>query len=125
MEVRLLRIDEVGKGVRGILFVPGKEVRHRQPVTTIENAEYLIPDGTYALGVTYSPKFGYRMPEIMGVPNRAGVRIHKGTKPEHSTGCVLTTPNGFATIFNLIATAAQAGEPVKMKVKTVYDKSLI
>ena len=31
------------------------------------------------------------MPEICDVPDREGIRIHMGTKPEHSTGCVLTS----------------------------------
>ena len=26
---------------------------------------------------------------VQNVPNRSGIRIHRGTKPEHSTGCVL------------------------------------
>jgi hypothetical protein len=26
---------------------------------------------------------------VQNVPNRSGIRIHRGTKPEHSTGCIL------------------------------------
>ena len=29
------------------------------------------------------------MPEICDVPDREGIRIHLGTRPEHSEGCVL------------------------------------
>ena len=72
-------------------------------VDTIENADYLIPAGTYPLKRTYSPKFKKLIPLIDEVPNRTGIRIHMGTKPEHSTGCVLTTFAGMAyldTLFN-------------------------
>ena len=26
---------------------------------------------------------------VQNVPNRSGIRFHRGTKPEHSTGCIL------------------------------------
>jgi hypothetical protein len=26
---------------------------------------------------------------VQNVPNRSGIRIHRGTNPEHSTGCIL------------------------------------
>ena len=29
------------------------------------------------------------MPILQQVPNRSGIRIHRGTKPEHSKGCIL------------------------------------
>ena len=123
MEVKLLRIDSVGKGVRGIMFVPGKQVVHRQPITTIENAEYTIPDGSYNLAISYSPKFKKYTPEVMNVKNRSGIRIHTGVRPEQSNGCILTTANGFETIYIIITEAARVCEPVKLIVKTTYNKS--
>ena len=56
---------------------------------TLENADFLIPAGTYPLKMTWSPRFKKMMPEICDVPEREGIRIHMGTKPEHSEGCVL------------------------------------
>ena len=72
--------------MRGEVVLPFKE-----PLTyeTLENAEFLIPAGTYPLRMTWSPRFRKMMPEICDVPDREGIRIHMGTKPEHSEGCVL------------------------------------
>ena len=56
---------------------------------TLENADYLIPEGVYPLRMTWSPRFKKMMPEICDVPGRSGIRIHLGSKPEHSKGCVL------------------------------------
>ena len=41
--------------------------------------------------MTYSPKWKKNMLEICDVPEREGIRIHTGTIPEHSTGCVLVS----------------------------------
>ena len=48
--------------------------------------------------MTYSPKFGKMRPEICDVPDRSGIRFHLGTKPQHSTGCVLVSPFGLGAI---------------------------
>lgn len=62
---------------------------HTLVMPTLENADYLIPAGTYPLRLTWSPRFKKMLPLIDEVPDREGIRIHLGTKPEHSTGCVL------------------------------------
>ena len=74
------------RAVHGSIVLPFKE-----PLTypTLENADFLIPAGTYPLRMTWSPRFRKMMPEICDVPEREGIRIHMGTKPEHSEGCVL------------------------------------
>ena len=84
---RLLTID--GKAVRGVLDVPveGDSLR----CATIENSDYIIPAGDYPLDMTYSPRWRKLMPEICNVPGRTGIRIHMGTQPEHSKGCVLVS----------------------------------
>ena len=40
-----------------------------------------------------SPHFKRLLPLVCNVPNRAGIRIHRGTKPEHSRGCILVPPD--------------------------------
>ena len=84
---RLLTID--GKAVRGVLDVPveGDSLR----CATLENSDYIIPAGDYPLDMTYSPRWRKMMPEICNVPGRTGIRIHMGTQPEHSKGCVLVS----------------------------------
>jgi hypothetical protein len=55
----------------------------------MENADYLVPALVYRVAVTQSPRFKRLMPILQQVPNRSGIRIHRGTKPEHSKGCIL------------------------------------
>ena len=65
---------------------------------TLENADYLIPAGTYPVERTFSPKFRKTLPEILNVPDRSGIRIHRGTLPEHSQGCVLLDMRGMTEL---------------------------
>ena len=39
-----------------------------------------------------SPKFKRLLPVLEQVPGRSGIRFHRGTKPEHSKGCILVCP---------------------------------
>ena len=75
------------KAVKGTITIPLEQGTRLYP--TLENADYLIPAGTYPLRLTWSPRFKKMLPLIDEVPDREGIRIHLGTKPEHSTGCVL------------------------------------
>ncbi len=65
---------------------------------SLENADYLIPAGTYPVESTWSPRFKKFLPLIKDVPDRDGIRIHKGTIPEHSKGCVLLDLAGMSNI---------------------------
>ena len=94
--VTLIRQNKKGNAVYGTLTFPIGERSFTYP--TIENADYIIPAGNYPLERTWSPKFKKRLAEIQNVPERTGIRIHMGTKPEHSQGCILSN---FAAISNL------------------------
>ena len=83
--IRLTRISREGKAVRGIMRVNGRDI------ATLENADYIIPVGTYPVSVTFSPRFKRMLPLIGNVPGRSGIRFHRGTKPEHSKGCILVS----------------------------------
>ena len=83
--IRLTRISREGKAVRGTMRVNGRDI------ATLENADYIIPVGTYTVSVTFSPRFKRMLPLIGSVPGRSGIRIHGGTKPEHSKGCILVS----------------------------------
>ena len=89
---KLIRMPANGRAVRGRLY----EVREQRfqetliPVCdTMENAEHLIPALIYGIGVTMSPKFRRLLPVVQQVPGRTGIRFHRGTRPEHSKGCIL------------------------------------
>ena len=79
------RISRNGKAVRGSMRVNGRDI------ATLENADYIIPVGIYPVFVTFSPRFKRMLPLIGNVPGRSGIRIHRGTKPEHSKGCILVS----------------------------------
>lgn len=98
--ILMRRTGRTGKAVSGAAAIPvGKDTIL---CATLENADFIIPDGQYELTLTMSPKFGKVLPLLNNVPNRAGIRIHTGTKPEHSTGCILMTPFGKQQITDYI-----------------------
>ena len=89
---KLIRMPKDGKAVRGRLFL-ATESRFEEvliPICdTLENANYIIPALIYGIGVTQSPKFKRLLPIVRQVPGRSGIRFHRGTRPEHSKGCIL------------------------------------
>ena len=100
MYYKLIRESQDGKAVRGHIY----SVEHRfsrsvsiykEYVTplapTLENADYLVPELIYKIAVTMSPKFGRLLPVLQQVPNRSGIRFHRGCRPEHSEGCILVS----------------------------------
>ena len=58
-------------------------------LNTIENPAYLIPAGTYTLGLHRWTKTGRLVPILKDVPGRTYILIHQGTREEHSRGCIL------------------------------------
>ena len=87
LTINLIRQTRKGKAVHGQIVLPFEHADYT--FDTLENADFLIPAGTYPLKKTYSPRFKKLLPLIDEVPDRTGIRIHLGTRPEHSTGCVL------------------------------------
>ncbi len=143
--IKLIRVSKAGNAVFGNMSF---EMRNRQydmetfTQPTLENADFLIPPGTYPVEVTWSPKFRKFLPEIKDVPEysdpkvtgvpdgcqqsasggeskgrscptdlaeryrssqspcrmRQGIRIHMGSRPEHSKGCILLDIAGMSNI---------------------------
>jgi hypothetical protein len=52
-----------------------------------------IPFGTFKVIMNMSNRFKKVMPLLLDVPHFAGIRIHAGTKAEHSHGCILVGKN--------------------------------
>ena len=56
-----------------------------------------IPEGRYAVVISYSPKFKQWLPILLGEPefNRKwqGIRIHAGNTAEDTEGCILVGKN--------------------------------
>ena len=102
-KITLVRRPALGKAVPGIISFDLNEGPFS--FQTLENADFLIPEGEYPIEWTWSPKFKKPLPEILNVPDRSGIRIHRGSLPEHSKGCILTDMAGMAHLqvfFNLI-----------------------
>ena len=87
LTITLTRTHKTGNAVYGKMIIPYRDETYS--TQTLENADYLIPAGEYRVEMTWSPKFKKLLPQILDVPERDGIRIHMGTQPEHSTGCVL------------------------------------
>ena len=97
---KLIRQPAQGKAVKGTLCAvkhsfSGSVGHYNQSLTpiaaTLENADYLIPALNYKITVTHSPKFKRLLPQLTPVPQRTGIRFHRGNKPEHSKGCILVS----------------------------------
>ena len=112
MYIRLIRNQPTGSAITGRLLIDG-----RWFCNTLERVGYQIPALCYPVRITISPKFKRPLPLVCNVPRlplggtpsnseasnspkgvqysaaecRTGIRFHVGTKPEHSTGCILVS----------------------------------
>ena len=109
--IRLTRISREGKAVRGCLRLEGQEI------ATLENADYIIPVGIYEVRVTYSPRFKRLLPMVMQVPGRSGIRFHRGTKPEHSKGCILVSAAMEQELTAKWLALQASNEPIKITIE--------
>ena len=119
MYIRLIRNEAKGNAITGRLVIDG-----RWFCNTLERKGVEIPALCYHVCVTQSPKFKRLLPLVTGVPRtpqsgygtatpigrangamgyRQGIRIHRGSKPEHSSGCVLVVADNKNNLNNLRA----------------------
>ena len=122
-KITLIRNRRAGKAVYGQLSF---EMRNREyaletfSMPSLENADYLIPAGTYPVERTWSPRFKKFLPLIENVPDRDGIRIHRGTIPEHSKGCILLDLAGMSNITILFNQLDNEDENAQIEIMEDY-----
>lgn len=86
-ELYLKRETAGADGTRGLLITPwGGKYPSVEPRPN--QGKGAIPAGRYRVVVTHSPRFKKDLPLLVNVRGFDGIRIHGGTKPEHSAGCI-------------------------------------
>lgn len=117
MLIRLIRNQPKGNAITGRLVING-----RYFCNTLERVGYQIPALCYPVRVTQSPKFKRLLPIVQNVPRlpiaysqspiayRTGIRFHRGSKPEHSTGCILIPADKELAFTNLLKNAQENEE---------------
>ena len=98
MLIHLIRNKPKGASITGRLVING-----RWFCNTLERVGYEIPALCYQIRVTKSPKFKRLLPVVQNVPQRSGIRFHRGTKPQHSTGCILLPADKEIELTNLLS----------------------
>lgn len=125
MYLVLYRHGRNGDAVHGHLYLRRRSVNSQGIAQTqetlicetLENQNYLILPLIYHVKVTLSPKFKRLLPLICGVPGRSGIRMHRGTKPEHSKGCILVPTREMEDyLTDMLLRAQQDGEEVVVEV---------
>ena len=74
-----------------------KEAVMRSPAKVQSLKPFAIPEGRYAVVITWSPKFRQWLPLLLGGPDFKrlfkGIRIHPGNTAEDTRGCILLGRN--------------------------------
>ena len=111
MYLQFIRNNPQGATISGRLIING-----RWFCNTLERVGYQIPAICYPIRVTQSPKFKRLLPIVQNVPQRSGIRFHRGTKPQHSTGCILIPADKEKALTDLILQAQQSHEEIILEV---------
>ena len=133
MYLKLIRNAPQGSAITGRLVIDG-----RYFCNTLERVGYQIPALCYHVRVTQSPRFKRLLPLVCNVPRlpianseasnrakpvqypaaecRTGIRFHRGTKPEHSTGCILLPDRETENKFTNLLLNTQAHEEIILEV---------
>lgn len=93
-----------------------------------------IPEGTYEVKLTHSPRFKKILPEILNVPNFNGIRIHTGNSSKDTEGCILvgtwdgekedwvgSSKIAFDELMTLLEEATNNKEKVTITVKSLLN----
>ena len=93
MNLEVKRIFKGNKYTIGKLYIDGKYFcdTMEPPVRLIKPKA--IPLGKYKVIINHSNKFNKLLPLLLNVEGFEGIRIHNGSYPEDSLGCILVGKN--------------------------------
>lgn len=139
MELKLNRIFLGSSATIGELYIDKKYIADTledrvRPEGEKVYGKTAIPEGTYEMVLSYSPRFKKILPEILNVPNFTGIRIHCGNSSADSSGCILVgTWDGekedwvsdskiaFNKLMSLLEEATNNKEKITITVKSLLD----
>lgn len=90
MKLRILRHELSDKSTIGSLFIDGAYqcFTLERPVGSNRPHQDAIPDGTYKVQLTPSPRFNMLVPILRDVPGRSSIEMHIGNMPADVHGCI-------------------------------------
>lgn len=88
-------IDEYRPGIEDVYFCDTLEPTWRDYANGGHKVKgrSAIPEGRYAVVISWSPKIKQWLPILLGVPNFEGIRIHAGNTAADTEGCILVCKN--------------------------------
>lgn len=139
MQLKLNRIFKTNTFTIGELYINEKYVTDTledrvRPEGEKVYGKTAIPEGTYEVKLTHSPRFKKILPEILNVPNFSGIRIHTGNSSKDTEGCILvgtwdgekedrvgSSKIAFDKLMTLLEEATNNKEKVTITVKSLLN----
>lgn len=89
--ITLQRVAQTDKLTQGVFIMDGVAFAVTLELPWRNNAQDIscIPAGTYEAFYRLSPQRGYHVWQLIDVPGRTYVQIHKGTTTAHTKGCII------------------------------------